>query len=84
MDFLQKHPKAKECVDAIAAVEAWEEQEATVAQEHFKKHSSNAQHKSRSLIAADSEMPGLRAYSEIAAPWERKAKLTGIGALPGF
>lgn len=81
---MQKHPKAKECVDAIAAVEAWEEQEASVAQEHFKKHSGNAQHKSRSLIAVDTETVERRAYSEVEAPWERKAKLTGIGALPGF
>jgi hypothetical protein len=82
--LLQKNPDAKECVDAIAAVEAWEEKEAAVAQEHFKKHSSNAQHKSRSLMEKNGRSTGMRAYTNPMAPWERKSALTGIGALPGF
>lgn len=71
-------------MEALAAVQEWDQKEAKVAQEHFKKHSSNAQHKSRSLIAEDAEETGMRAYTSVAGPGERKSQLTGIGALPGF
>jgi hypothetical protein len=79
---VQKHPKAKECVDALAAVAEWEEKEAAVAQEHYKHHpTQNAQH--RSLLAEDASADYFQTTPRLTLA-DRQRGLTGVGALPGF